>query len=673
MKTRIMALLTALAVFSVILTSCAPPSAQPGVQPGVQRGGDVGAARDTGIDPDTYARFFANAKLLPDFGATDVRDAIDSFRVWFDPELAGRGLARAEIAAKSADEKRELVLTFEDEPVLFNDGGQGLDRERGDGIFTAALPLQLPKLVAEQAAAMRDLADVQRTLQEFPQFRGREVVTDEEQAKLIDILQSDDTLIRRFKLLRELGPELSRMAPAAILDQLAVEPKQTPILEAVRRGASFDLQFLGLPHLLFGAVQPTDVDPGRSLLITDVGVVEDPARTFDVCAPAGTGTPGGPWTFAYLMRQLALGSGMSAEDFTLQWLNTWTSPQEANDILVSDPGRGAQLAARVIDPWRAASGGTANIDLFPARLLAIVSRSDLANVAGYTQAGSAGEARFVFGLVENTPGGCSPLPFTVIFEYGIKANGCFGLKSWVQQWKDLDLNPPGSPAYNAALEAITHQFTDHGTNPGQLPNQSSLAQLRTNEIALAPMWELREFALQGPGSSMPGALDLVTVKQTPRFTLNNSSTLANYILSVAPDILAEKHAVPNRFPSVTAPFLDATALTPSNTFFWEAPGIIGQPNGVDLRHKLSLATCSGCHAGETGTFFTHIGTTGERALGAPAALSGFMTGETVIDPGDTTVVHTFNDLARRQQRVADVLNSSCFLLPFAFPTLKMVH
>lgn len=600
----------------------------------------------SGMDAATFTHFFGAAKQLPSQDATDVRDAIRTFRIWFDKEQAQRGLARAEITAVEQRAQRQFSITFEEKPVLFNDDGRGLDRRRGDGIFTAAVPLRLPRFLTQELAQARPLEEVAKALETFPPFEGRELVKDPRREELLATLRSDNRITQRFKQLFELRAEVGQMEAAAILDRLQIAPEETPLLEAIRRDTVFDLRLLDIPILVFASVLPGDVDPARSLMITDVGVVEDPTRTFDVCS--GAGTLGGPWTFAHLMREMAQGSGLSAEDFTLHWLNTWLLPQEANGILVNDPARAAQLQARIITPWLNASGGVPDIERFPARLMSIVSRSDLANVTGYSQAGSGGEARFVFGLLENNGGSCQTLPFTVIFEYGIHVNGCFGLKGWVQQWKALDQLPVGSAAYNTALEAITRQFTDHGTNPGQLPNQNSLAQLRTNENALNPLWELREFTLQGASSSTPGLLDLVTVKQTPDFALNNSATLAAYIASDAPAILAGTHKVPNSFPGLLNPFLGATAPTPFG-MFWDAPGVVASlANGVELRHKVSLATCSGCHAGETNTFFTHIGSVGQRSLGTPADLSGFLTGITVTDPVDGSVSRTFGDLAIRQ-------------------------
>lgn len=619
-----------------------------------------------GLDARSFQHFFDDIAQPPSI--EDPRDSIDLFRIWFDESLAEAGLARAEIRARDASRQEDglIVMTFTDEPVLFNDLGRDADREPGDGIFTAAIPLELSNLITRAVEDPRARLEV---VQRLPDFRSREVVDSRSFEAMEEALNEEDRADRLFRLV-ELGEGVTELRPQELIERLAIDPEVTPIFEALRIDDRFDRRFFDLPFGFFGNLLPSDIDTASSLMITDVGVVEDPARTFDVCTAAGT--PGGPWTFAHLMREMAQGSGLSAEDFVLQWLSTWTLTQEANGIIVSDPGRGAQLHARIIDPWIAASGGTPNLDSFPARLLSIVNRPDLANVVGYSQAGSGGEARFVFVLLDMSGGGCNAIPFTVIFEYGIDVSGCFGLKAWHQQWKDLDLHPLGSAAYNAALEAVTRQFTDHGSNPGQLPNQNALAQLRTNENALNPLWELREFTLQGVGTSTPGWLDLVTVKQTPRESLNGSATLAAYAASAAADILAQKHIVPNRFPSVADPFLAATAPTPFG-IFWDAPGITGLTDGVNIRHELSFSTCSGCHMRETDTFFTHIGTLGQRPAGSSATLSGFLTGISVTDPVDSSVVRTFSDLARRQQRLADLLNATCFAIPFLPLPLTMVH
>ncbi len=613
-----------------------------------------------GLDRGSFERLFTPiAARVP---VPELREEIESLAVFFDPQLSRRGLARAELRGKALEGRGRVELPLAEGPVTFNDLGAAPDRQAGDGVFTAAVAFDAGRFVAERVG--RDGRGLRASGQEVPTFEGREVVKTGEAR-----MPEDPRLRARVDRLRQLAPRAAELRGDRLVRLLEIAPDE-PLIEIRRVGEVFDERIFGLPGSIFALILPGDVSAGASLMVTAVPVVEDPSRTFDPCT--GAGTPGGPWTFAHLMTEMATGSGLTPEDFTLLWLNTWLLPQAANGFIVNDPARGMQLQNQVIDPWIAASGGTPDIRRFPARLLAIVNRPDLANASGYGAPGSGGEGRFVFGLLD--PSGCSSLPFTVIFEYGIDVKGCTGLKAWHQQWKDLDLHPVGGAAYNAALEAITRQFTDHGADPTQLPNQNALSQLRTNEIALGVPWELREFTLQGPGSSAPGELGLVTVKQTPDLGLNNTPTLSAYIAGDSAAILANQHVIPTRFPTLLDPFLGAVAPTPNAGFFWEAPGVLAMPSGVDLRHKVSLATCSGCHAGETRTRFTHIGDSGTRTPGTPASLSGFLTGMSMPDPGDATVTRNFNDLAFRQQALADVLNRSCFRLPLLpFLPAAFVH
>jgi hypothetical protein len=71
---------------------------------------------------------------------------------------------------------------------------------------------------------------------------------------------------------------------------------------------------------------------------------------------------------------------------------------------------------------------------------------------------------------------------------------------------------------------------------------------------------------------------------------------------------------------------------------------------------LSLNTCNGCHARETGTTFTHVR---PAPFGVVPNLSGFMTGIDVLDPGDRTTIRHFDELTRRAQEFEDALNLTC--------------
>jgi len=300
---------------------------------------------------------------------------------------------------------------------------------------------------------------------------------------------------------------------------------------------------------------------------------------------------------------------------------------------------------------------TASLPQATAEVEAIVNRVDLRQNTVYG-GGSAGEGRFVFALVDVAS--CTPQPMTVIFEYGIQKPSCSAVKAWAQQWQNLgSLLPVGSAAFNSALEAITVQFTEAGTNPSQLPNRSSLNQLRTNEIALASPWELREFRIAADDSDI-GHLREVTVKQNPDDDLNLTPKLADYINANSASVLTDSHTVPIAFPSSASPFLGGSAPVPPS--FWDGPpASLGTAN---LRHHFSLNTCNGCHSGETQAPFTHIHPAG--------GVSGFMTGIDVNDPAGEAVIRHFDDQLRRQVSMAQLLSQPCFFHVF-FSPLRMVH
>jgi hypothetical protein len=372
--------------------------------------------------------------------------------------------------------------------------------------------------------------------------------------------------------------------------------------------------------------EPPPVDAARELLIKHISVVEDPVRTkWPVGQPAG---PQAAWTFGRLMEKMA--GGQDASQFCLEWLEQWETDQVVNGYTVLARPAIKEL---VIDPWLAASGGqTLDLRIAPFRLLAIVNRLDLR----YKEANGkiwAGEGRFVFGLVD--PEG-APLPFTIIFEYGVKAENAVAVKKWAKAWHELGKTPFG-PAYNAKLQLLTDKFA----NPictGR-PNNSCINQIRTNEVALDPVkvWELREFRL----SAQTGKLVPSPMIQTPDLSLNGTDALATFINANADLAKQRKHVID--------PSMLAAAAPGSLTTFWDAPGILDN----EARHGLALSTCNGCHTVETGSKFLHVK---NRAAGAESNLSAYMTGTTVTDPV-SGVTRTFNELAGRVQDMQTVLIS----------------
>jgi hypothetical protein len=428
------------------------------------------------------------------------------------------------------------------------------------------------------------------------------------------------------------------------------------------------------------AMHFSTVDPRRELMITDLSVVNDPTRTFDICG--NVGNPNGAWTFKTLMTNMANQplTGIDPSVFVENWVRNWTVNHTINTFPV--PAR-ANIGPQVLNSWPRLTNGRLNLDRSPFRLLAIVNRVDLRTNTVYG-GGNAGEGRFVFGVVNRSVnGGCSVTPFTVIFEYGVPRSGCTAVKNYAQQWVNLGNIALGSAAFNPALQAITDQFTSANAAPGR-GNGSALNQLRTNEIALASPWELREFVLPRTGS---GQLGIVSTKQTPHHTRNNSAQLTNYINVNTPQILAGTHVVPTSWAG--SPFLTGSNFNFSvaNSAVWNAPGIVN-PNA---RHLFSLNTCNACHGGETrdntagsgDLNFVHIDV---RQAGAQSQISKFLRGNGTLavpstfnkpDPIAGLPVRQFGDLLRRQQDLANLVNSSCrstgLLQGIRFQPLDVVH
>jgi hypothetical protein len=426
------------------------------------------------------------------------------------------------------------------------------------------------------------------------------------------------------------------------------------------------------PSTIFAPAFPS---PASSLLINNVNVVTpagDPTRTWDPCS--NTGTQLGAFTFGRLMTEMANQplTGITPAAFTMQWLQKWQVNQNVNTFNV--PAR-PNITTTIINPWLAASGGVSlNLGLAPFRLLAIVNRLDLrTGGGGYAgSTGDAGELRFVFGAV--VPGTtCQLLPFTVIFEYGVPIRGCVGVRSWAQQWVALSSMVIGSPAYNAALQALTDQVVLRNKAPAK-PNGSALNQLRTNEIAIGSPWELREFKLINPISF----LNETPVFRTPAVKFNaqdpgwvgggSSTVLDSFMLANLVAINNGTYTIPLSF-GVTPFQGGASPVTANNlNYFWKASTLGAGFNNE--RFTISLNTCNGCHAGETKTIFTHISPT--TPLGSPAALSGFLTGINVLDPAFGAPLRNFNDLARRQADLVSVANSACLSFPRIDPALLAV-
>jgi hypothetical protein len=423
--------------------------------------------------------------------------------------------------------------------------------------------------------------------------------------------------------------------------------------QEIRRAVELHQSLKFTPQILEGA--DFTIHPEKELMITDLSVVEDPTRTYDICAPNPQGKMGA-WTFGKLMTDMR--NQGDASQMVEDWLKIWTEQQTINGFPLEVRGR---MQSRILDPWKKLPNGKLDLSEAPLRLLAIVNRIDLANPNE-----PAGEARFVFAMIDPTcPAGVTQLMvgFTVILEYKVPISGCNNILNWAKQWHDLgSLNLDGGK-FNDQLQQITDQFATAGAGGSGAPNGSALAQLRTNEQALDEQstiqWEMRQFQLNPNG----GELEETTVAQTPDDSFNNNPLqrqLRDYINQFDQQILQGQYTVPDTYEG--GHFLGASPHQTKVPMFWQSDPA---PNDNNARRAFSANTCNGCHGQETDTKFVHVA---PRLPGAPSTLSPFLIGssgtlqnpgtENVPDPVDGTN-HPYMELVRRETYMSTLLQNGC--------------
>ncbi len=375
---------------------------------------------------------------------------------------------------------------------------------------------------------------------------------------------------------------------------------------------------------------PVPTPPGEP--IVSVSATSEATSTFDAQAPdaqpasdaQAPASSQGVWTFGHLMRELAP-TPEQAPAMTLALFQHWLTNQTVNGFTVTARPAMQQV---LLDIWPKTATGDLDLDQPPLTLQAIVARIDLRNLA----AGSAGEGRFVFAV--NGQG--FPQSFTVILEYNLAAQTQQDVQTWANLWHGLSSNPFPSEQYNAALEAITHRFSDRNAAPGS-PNGSALLELRTNEIALSFQWELRAFSLDASS----GFFDEIPIAETPDLSFNGTQAFSDFVNQNATAITnevfgANDHIVP---PTFEGQNFQAGSIF-NTQIEWDGPGI----SDPDARFHASVNTCNGCHGPDTGTFgFTMVN---PRNFGTEATLSPFLTGTTAFDDFSGQS-RTLNDLERR--------------------------
>ncbi len=367
-------------------------------------------------------------------------------------------------------------------------------------------------------------------------------------------------------------------AVAALPTGLAVDTRTGVITGTLTRAGVFEMTVLATNPYGQGSrvvtvtckSPPHDVVKARELLVIDPAIL----RT------APQAQPGGSWHFRSVLSRLAPGGSGSVEAFAEAWFTTWEK---------DEPEKRAATAEALREAWNDAN----NKDRI--RLIAIVNRLDLGRFNGNNiQAPSAlGEGRLIYEVVGDQG---QALPFTIIMEFGLAGTSSPQLNTldWALRWHALGRPALQAPeAMNAYLTELDSIVQDYSAGN---PSRGHLNQIRTNEILGSP-WQLREFHLSPDGSR----LNLVPLALTPDNEQDKSPDLVQYLKVNVADFEAGRLPVA---PSSKVPdALKSNVESPS--FRWLEP----LPAGVSAkaRFMFSFNTCSGCHAGETGTVFQHIG------------------------------------------------------------------
>lgn len=390
------------------------------------------------------------------------------------------------------------------------------------------------------------------------------------------------------------------------------------------------------------------IKPEKELLILDPAVVDSPLADYP-----------GPLSIGHLFDQMAAdGDGAT---MMRRWLETWTRDLNINGAEVpARPG----MVEKVIAPWQRADGfdpdggeeWRPDLANAPFRLLAVVNRMDLVSLAPVYYGGmlvnAKAEGRLVYAVIDQQG---RPLDhhFTVIFEYHMPEEGEVVAKL-AKGWHELGGMPEFDQCYLDKLSSLTRAFTDRvrdKENGGWLP--PTIAQVRTNDMALDEACEMREFRL----SEKRNVLAPATLANTPSMAFARKGSRLNRVLAnfIAANSEAAKDGsleLPEylRDPSGEAvPVLAGSSTVPSKRFHWDSMRI----TDPETRHNFSMRTCNGCHSGDTNTEFCHIS---PRLKGQASEVSDFlrMDGRTmrISDPAQRRRTVKSNEM---QDRIAAYL------------------
>jgi len=225
------------------------------------------------------------------------------------------------------------------------------------------------------------------------------------------------------------------------------------------------------------------------------------------------------------------------------------------------------------------------LDRAPFRLLAVLPRLDLRRVDA-----EAGELRFVFGAFD--PNTLAPRPLTIIFEFLVAGSPEVWAERWMRLAQISDADRYRSELVKLVDLALVSRLKGDA-HSGARVIHPPIGQIRTNDFVMMTEWDLREFHW----SEADLGFVAMPVARTPAeaFRSSRGSELVEWINANSSAITVGEVEMPREF-------LGGHALVPHDNFRWLVDAGVSE----DARKAFSLATCSGCHSGETDTRFLHI-------------------------------------------------------------------
>ena len=419
----------------------------------------------------------------------------------------------------------------------------------------------------------------------------------------------------------------------------------------------------------------------QSLLITDISVTRDAARTKDPCS-AVPGDENRVWTIGHMLKREAEKNGISPSTYVANWISAWTGTVTINGQTVPP-----LLGPAVRDDWQRFAGGSTALPLHkaPFWLLAIASRLDLRKHRPLGEP-LGGEVRFVFGMLQagtNNPA-CPTTAHaqlsTVILEYSPAKTDENQVQDFGRRW--LALASMTGSTYRSALQNLTEEVINNGR----------LLRIRTNEgidlgrVGGTARWHLGEFT---PNATTK-FLQRSTIKQAPTMALatNDSQLLSNWIWSNRGDLVANafdlefesagsgavtafpigSYSVPNQFPGTTTWFRGSLNDTNNNNTedFFSGPFPQGMTEGQllewsDARFRFSVGTCRGCHGADAAGSSQIMPQSGP---GTQAGRSPFLNGPvTIDDPTGLGFPRTLDEMSRRENDLRNLVNGAAVTGP----------